>query len=131
MPFEPYLPDKDDLGTRQAHDLFVLREALRYIRKPGFWCQKTLHGPGRSRCAVGWIMVLTNFPLHMRQEAEDTRIVREYLVPVLPLSERWAFFQGPEEKVYHYNDRVQDQQAVVALFERAIQRVERRRMRLA
>jgi hypothetical protein len=124
MPFDPYLPDDTGLTTEQVHDLYVLREALRHIQQPYGWCRRTMDGPGGSHCAVGWIVHLTDgSPWEL--DGDWQRIVREHLVPGLPLFIRWRKVSN-QERVFSFND-IHGREAVIKLFKLAIARIEAQR----
>ena len=118
MPFDPYVPD-DDRARQHTYDVHVLRTALSNVRRPWAWCRGMINGPGDSHCAVGWVMHVADY-----YGVAWKRIVREHVVPVLPRRDRWRFFDEPEQRVYRYND-FHDQADIVALFERAVRRLER------
>lgn len=115
MPFDPYQPEPPT-------DLFILQQALDHLRQPNSWIKGSLGEPGRTgHCAVGWLYEVTH-----ENHQLSSRIIRDHLVPVMPLRVRWKVRNKlSEHKIFYYNDRY-GYRKVVKLFERAVVRAEAR-----
>ena len=95
-------------------DLAILRRAREGIAQPGGWCQG-FGTKGSAHCVMGWVSVASEFGV-----CQSNGFADRVLVPELP--PRWA--RG--FNIVEFNDcRGRKQAEVVALFDRAIARLER------
>lgn len=106
-----YLPQE----TQTDRDLAVLRAAREEIARPGGWCKGEYHNIWGGHCAVGAIEVA----LGMRSLKAAKEIATRLLVPALPYS---------STTVAGFNDwSFRLKEDVLALYDRAIARVEKQR----
>jgi hypothetical protein len=112
MPF-----DNTNYETQIDRDLRILRAAREGISKPGGWC-KRVATEGLAHCIIGWVDISGGLGC-----VETNRLANRVLVPALPLRYRQTGFN-----IVEFNDGYNRKQAdVVALFDRAIARLEHER----
>ena len=109
-------------GTDFGSDAAILRAARDGIADPERWCQGRLND-GPAHCVEGWLLAVG------ARSDVAMRIASEHLFPALPLRQRCGVgvhsAEGRAQTVVHYQDRRRRKHAaVVAMFDRAIARLE-------
>jgi hypothetical protein len=110
----------DCLPEHLLTDLVKLKLARDGIAGDSGWAQSELGlADEPQHCVIGWLLVAADWDAR-----EATRLLVNYVYPVLPESARNGF-KGRASAVYHYNDEeCRTQQRVVRLFDDAIRLAE-------
>lgn len=124
MPFDGKDFPKHPIEARLA----VLREARKGVASAGGWRQNGWGFVGHH-CAMGWLKLAMGVEMHSPTDAAVVGFTFETLMPVLSRQPGQVYLGDPVQQVIAFNDyHGTMQQDVVALFDRAIMRLEAHRL---